>query len=86
MTAVKTKFKSIIRAAYDSFRGTVFAGTVLLTAFGTQAQSLFVSDFETGDIYGFTPSGTQSTFACLLYTSAQLTSAQSKACLSLACR
>src|ERR1039458_3262798 len=55
---MKTKFKSIIRAAYH-----LFGGTVLLLAASTQAQNLFVADFSSGNIYEYTPGGAKSTFA-----------------------
>src|ERR1017187_836293 len=55
---MKTKFKSITRAAYH-----LFGGTVLLLAASTQAQNLFVADFSSGNIYEYTPGGAKSTFA-----------------------
>jgi sugar lactone lactonase YvrE len=47
-----------------SLRGAAWAGAVLLTACGAQAQNLFVSGGD-GDIYEYTPGGVQSTFATL---------------------
>jgi sugar lactone lactonase YvrE len=60
---MKTKFKSTLRAARDSFSGAVFAGVVLLITSSAQAQNLFVADYASGNIYEFTPGGAQSTFA-----------------------
>ena len=60
---MKTICKSTIRAARHSFVGVVCAGAVLLIASSTQAQNLFVSDMASGNIYEFTPSGVQTTFA-----------------------
>ena len=64
---MKTKFKSIIRAAYHSFSGAVCAGAVLLIASGAPAQNLFEADFNSGNIYEFTPGGVRSTFASGVY-------------------
>jgi len=60
---MKTKCKSIIRAACHSFGGMVCAGAVLLIASSAPAQNLFEADFGSGSIYEFTPGGAQSTFA-----------------------
>src|SRR5208282_2898869 len=60
---MKTKFKSIIRAACHSFFGVVCVGVVLLIAASTQAQNLFEADSVSGNIYEFTPGGARSTFA-----------------------
>src|SRR5208283_4762492 len=60
---MKTKFKSIIRAACHSFFGVVCVGVVLLIAASTQAQNLFEADYVSGNIYEFTPGGARSTFA-----------------------
>ena len=62
---MKTKFKSIIRAACHSFGGVVCAGAVLLIASSAQAQNLFVSNqlSGSGSITEITPGGAQSTFA-----------------------
>jgi len=60
---MKTKFKSTIHAACHSFSGVVCAGAVLLIASNAQAQNLFASDYYSGNIYEYTPSGVQSTFA-----------------------
>jgi hypothetical protein len=59
---MKTKFKSTLRAARDSFSGAVFAGVVLLITSSAQAQNLFVGD-ASGNIYEYTPGGARSTFA-----------------------
>ena len=60
---MKTKFKSTLRAARDSFSGAVFAGVVLLITSSAQAQNLFVSTYtSSGTIYEFTPDGAQSTY------------------------
>ena len=63
MNPMKTRCQSIFRAAYHTFDRAVFAGAVLLIASSTQAQNLFVSGYGSGNIYEFTPSGAQSTFA-----------------------
>ena len=60
---LKTKCKSIIRAACHSFSGAVCAGAVLLIASGAPAQNLFEADWSSGNIYEFTPGGARSTFA-----------------------
>ena len=60
---METKCKSIIRAACHLSLGVICAGVVLLIASSTQAQNLFVSDMTSGNIYEFTPSGVQTTFA-----------------------
>src|SRR5580658_8742030 len=61
--AMKSTFKSAIRAACLSFSRAVCAGAILLMASSTQAQNLFVSDYFVGNIYEYTPGGAQSTFA-----------------------
>jgi hypothetical protein len=60
---LKTKCKSIIRAACHSFSGAVCAGAVLLIASSAQAQNLFEADRGSGNIFTFTPGGVQTTFA-----------------------
>ena len=60
---MKTKFKSIIRAAYHSFVGVVCAGVVMLMASNAQAQNLFVADFSNNSIEIFNSSGSESVFA-----------------------
>ena len=60
---MKTKFKSIIRNACHLFGRAVCAGAVLLIASGAQAQNLFVTGWDSGSIYEFTPGGVKSTFA-----------------------
>jgi hypothetical protein len=59
----KTKFKSSTRAAGHSFGGVACAGAVVLIASSAAAQILFEADAASGNIYEFTPGGTQSTFA-----------------------
>jgi sugar lactone lactonase YvrE len=49
--------------ACRSFGRAICAGAVLLIASSTQAQDLFASDYDNGNIYAFTPDGTQRTFA-----------------------
>ena len=61
--AMKAKRNLFLRAARHPIGAVVCAGAVLLIASNTQAQNLFVSDFNNGNIYEFTPGGTQSTFA-----------------------
>ena len=60
---MKTKYKSIIRAAYYAFDRAVFAGAVLLIASSTQAQNLFVNCWGNNTIYEITPAGAESAFA-----------------------
>lgn len=60
---MKTKFKSAIRIAPQLFSGSFLTVVVLLIAPGMLAQNLFEADWGTGNIYEFTPGGTQSTFA-----------------------
>jgi hypothetical protein len=45
------------------FGGLVCAGAVVLFSSNASAQNLFEADDHTGNIYEFTPGGTQSTFA-----------------------
>jgi glucose/arabinose dehydrogenase len=59
---------SIIRVAYHSFSGAVFAGVVMLIASSVQAQNLFVSSYFNGTIVEITPGGMQSIFASGLAT------------------
>src|SRR5208282_4507782 len=61
--AMRSKFKSTIRAAGRSFGRVVCAGAVLLIASSTQAQNLFVANLGSGTINEFTPDGVESTFA-----------------------
>jgi hypothetical protein len=71
---MKAKCKSTIRAVCQSFAGMVCAGAILLFASSAQGQilvnnlqnlsgNLFEADYFSGNIYEFTPSGAQSTFA-----------------------
>src|SRR5215471_6661701 len=61
---MKTNFvESIINPMCDVPGAMVCVGIILLTATGTQAQNLFVSEIFTGTIDQFTPGGVQSTFA-----------------------
>ena len=46
-----------------SLTGAAFAGTVLLLASSAPGQNLFVGNYNTDDIYQYTPGGTVSTFA-----------------------
>src|ERR1039458_2133417 len=62
---MKTKFKSIIRAAYHSFSGTVCAGAVML-AFSAPAQNLFTS--KNDNLIEIAPNGTQTIFISGFYT------------------
>src|SRR5208282_3951935 len=64
---MKTKSKSIIQTACQSFGGAVCAGAVLLIASSAQAQNLFVSDWSSENIYAYTPGGAQSTIASGLF-------------------
>jgi hypothetical protein len=64
---MKTKCKSIIRAACHSFVGVVCPAVVMLIASSAQAQNLFVASYGGGIIYEFTPGGVQSTFASVSY-------------------
>ena len=59
---MKTKFKSIVSSACHSFGGAVCTGAVLLMAARAESQNLFVAT-TSDNIYEFTPSGVQSTFA-----------------------
>jgi hypothetical protein len=61
--AMKAKRNLFLRAAYHSTGAVVCAGAVLLTASSAQAQNMFVSDFNNGNIYEITPGGVQTTFA-----------------------
>jgi hypothetical protein len=60
---MKAKTNSLLRAAGHSIGAAVCAGAVLLIATCAQAQSLFVSDNSSGNIYEFQPDGTRTTFA-----------------------
>jgi sugar lactone lactonase YvrE len=55
--------KTNITTLNCSFVGVVCAGALLLTAASVSAQNLFVSDYNAGNVYQYTPGGTQSTFA-----------------------
>ncbi len=46
-----------------SIVGAACAGAVMLMTSGASAQNLLVANYTTGDIYEYTPGGTQSTFA-----------------------
>jgi DNA-binding beta-propeller fold protein YncE len=60
---MKTKSKSVIHAAGQSFSGIVCAGAVLLMAASAPGQNLFVTScINPGSIYQITPSGAVSTF------------------------
>jgi hypothetical protein len=63
MKILKTTIKSSIPSACYSFGRVVCAGAVLLTASNVQSQNLFVTDYNSGNIYQFTPGRVQSTFA-----------------------
>jgi hypothetical protein len=52
-----------IRTRFLSFDRMIFVGVLVLICADVQAQCLFVSDNQSGNIYKFTPSGAQSTFA-----------------------
>ena len=58
-----TESNTSSHGACRSFGRAICAGAVLLIASSTQAQDLFASDYDNGNIYAFTPDGTQSTFA-----------------------
>jgi hypothetical protein len=48
-----------------SIVGATCAGAVMLMASGASAQNLLVANYTTGDIYEYTPGGTQSTFTSI---------------------
>lgn len=65
MTAltVSAKGNTSRQRASRLFARAFLAGAVLLTTESTQAQNLFASDYDNGNIYSFTLGGQQSTFA-----------------------
>ena len=60
---MKTKFKSSLWPVCHLSGGAVWAGAILLLSTSAQAQNLFGSEYNDGNIYEFTPGGGQSTFA-----------------------
>ena len=61
---MKTKSKSSIRTTCHLFDGAFCAVAVMLISSSAQAQNLFMSELGAdNNIYEFTPSGVQSTFA-----------------------
>jgi sugar lactone lactonase YvrE len=64
--------KKITQTIYHPIIGTIGTGAILLLASGASAQNIFVSDYQTGDIYEYTSGGVQSTFATGLINPAGL--------------
>lgn len=64
---MKTKFTSFLRVVCPSLGRTLGAVAMLLFTSSVPAQNVFVSG-SSGNIYQFTPGGTQSTFASALVT------------------
>jgi PEP-CTERM motif len=54
--------KTNMKTLNYSLNGAVCAGALLLAS-GVSAQNLFTSDYNTGNVYSYTPGGTPSTFA-----------------------
>ena len=59
---MKTNHKSTLSATCQLFSRSVFLVAVVLIAFSTEAQNLFVSSYYWNTIFEFTPGGVQSTF------------------------
>jgi sugar lactone lactonase YvrE len=60
---VKAKFKTSGRVLFQSSATAICCGTVVWMAASTKGADLFEGDAGSGNVYAFTPSGAQSTFA-----------------------
>ena len=58
----KTKFDAASRAASQLIARVVCLGAIILTCSSAPAQNLFMSDWDSGNIYEFTPNGVRTAF------------------------